>query len=236
MDLTADPIDQVIGFSHVAAGRRMTEHLIAQGYQRIAFLKGWTSKRGGGRYIGYLEALSAAGMEEPLAANTTRANAGAEDGEHVGVPVGRHMPEFASAGIGRELLREALAVDPKIDAVFCNNDIIALGALFECIARGIRVPEDMGISGFNDHEYMAAAEPALSSARTPRYASGYEAVLAIRRELNGEPIKQRVRDLGVEIMARTSTDRRRVAPAPGTGSAAPDWATTTARGGGPGRR
>jgi len=98
--------------------------------------------------------------------------------------------------MGRKLLQQALALDPTVDAVFCNNDIIALGVLFECIARGIRVPEEMGIAGFNDHEYMATAEPPLSSLRTPRYESGFEAVIAIRRKLDGETGRQSVRGLG----------------------------------------
>jgi LacI family gluconate utilization system Gnt-I transcriptional repressor len=207
MDLTADPIDEVIGFSHVAAGRRATEHLIGQGYRRIAFLKGWTSKRANGRYLGYREALSAAGLEEPVEANGTYDNPAAHVAEHLPATIGLPMRELASTAMGRELLRQALATDPAIDAVFCNNDILALGVLFECMVRGIRVPQDMGIVGFNDHEYMAAAEPALSSVRTPRYECGVAAVRAVRRKLDGETGGASVNDLGTEVMVRASTMR-----------------------------
>jgi len=207
MDLTTDPIDEVIGFSHVAAGRRITEHMIGRSYGRIAFLTGWTSKRANGRYLGYLQALSAAGLDEPVDANRAYDNSEANVADHPPATIGLPMRELASAGMGRKLLQQALALDPTVDAVFCNNDIIALGVLFECIARGIRVPEEMGIAGFNDHEYMATAEPPLSSVRTPRYESGFEAVIAIRRKLDGETGRQSVRDLGTEVMARTSTNR-----------------------------
>lgn len=207
MDLTADPIDEVIGFSHVAAGRRITEHLIGQGYRRIAFLKGWTGKRANGRYLGYRDALSAAGLEEPVKANGTYDNPAAHVAEHLPATIGLPMRELASTAMGRELLRQALAADPGVDAVFCNNDILALGVLFECMARGIRVPQDLGIAGFNDHEYMAAAEPSLSSVRTPRYECGLEAVMAIRRKLEGETGGPGVHDLGTEIMVRASTRR-----------------------------
>jgi len=220
MDLTADPIDEVIGFSHVAAGRRITEHLIAQGYRRIAFLKGWTSKRANGRYLGYRDALAAAELEEPVRANGTYDNPEAHVAEHLPTTIGRPMRELASTAMGRELLHQALGADPAIDAVFCNNDILALGVLFECLARGIRVPQDMGIAGFNDHEYMAAAEPALSSIRTPRYESGFEAVTAIRRKLDGEPGTQTVHDLGTKIMARASTMRSPNAARPEDSAAA----------------
>jgi LacI family gluconate utilization system Gnt-I transcriptional repressor len=65
----------------------------------------------------------------------------------------------------------------------------------------------MGIAGFNDHDYMAAAEPSLSSARTHRYRNGLAAVMAIRSALAGKAVQQRVTDMGVDIMKRRSTDR-----------------------------
>src|SRR3712207_432215 len=65
MDLCDDPIDQIIGFSHEEAGQRMTEHLIEEGYRRIAFFGGWMSARSGGRLLGYRKAMEAAGLPEP---------------------------------------------------------------------------------------------------------------------------------------------------------------------------
>ena len=61
-----------------------------------------------------------------------------------------------------------MAREPALDAIFCCNDDLALGALFECQRRGIRVPEDIAILGFNDLEYCASTYPALSSVTTPR--------------------------------------------------------------------
>jgi LacI family gluconate utilization system Gnt-I transcriptional repressor len=122
------------------------------------------------------------------------------------------MLEFATPALGRELFRRALAAEPKLDAVFCNNDILALGVLFECLQRGIRVPEDMGIAGFNDLEFMEAAEPSLSSVRTHRYRVGHAAVTAIRDQLAGRPAGPRIVDVGTEMMIRRSTDRRNERP------------------------
>ena len=93
------------------------------------------------------------------------------------------------------------------DAVFCNNDTLALGVLFECLSSGIRVPEDIGIAGFNDLDFMEAAEPALSTVRTHRYRIGHAAVAAIRAKLNGEESKSRIIDMGFDIVQRRSTDR-----------------------------
>jgi len=100
-----------------------------------------------------------------------------------------------------------LDANPDMDAVFCNNDVMALGALFECMERGIRVPEDFGIAGFNDFDIMAAAYPSITSVRSPRWESGYNAVMALRRRLNGDDGGDRIIDLGFKIQRRVSTDR-----------------------------
>ena len=83
----------------------------------------------------------------------------------------------------------------------------AIGVLFECQRRGIRVPEDLGIAGFNDLDIAAAAEPGISSRRTPRWECGHSAAHAIRDEVDGVTDQPRVVDLGVTIMGRGSSRR-----------------------------
>jgi LacI family transcriptional regulator, gluconate utilization system Gnt-I transcriptional repressor len=207
MDLSGDPIDQIVGFSHEAAGRRMTEHLIAQGYQRIAFLSGWLSERSNGRLRGYQQALAAADLDATASIYSMNGAGMDELGDQARLPAGRPVPELATPSIGRLLFRQARANDPKIDAVFCNNDTLALGVLFECLGSGIRVPEDVGIAGFNDLDFMEAAEPALSTVRTHRYRIGHAAVAVIRAKLNGEQPESRIVDVGFDIMQRRSTER-----------------------------
>jgi LacI family gluconate utilization system Gnt-I transcriptional repressor len=211
MDVTDDPINVVIGFGHREAGRRMTEHLIGQGYRRIAFISGWMSGRSLERLHGYQDALAAAGLEEPckvhslskeeLVALASRADSG--------VPP---FLEFSRPSLGREMFRRAQDLAPDLDAVFCNNDSLALGVLFECHAQKIRVPEDMGIAGFNDLDFMDACEPSLSSVRTHRYRNGYAAVKAVRELLAGQYQGPRIVDLGVEVIARRSTLRSGAKP------------------------
>ena len=69
--------------------------------------------------------------------------------------------------------------------MFCNNDSLALGVLFECHAQGIRVPEDMGIAGFNDLDFTDACFPSLSSVRTHRYRIGYSSVATVLKMMEG---------------------------------------------------
>ena len=208
MDVTDNPIGHVVGFSHVAGGRLMTEHLIEQGYKRIAFLTGLNDRRGGGRYIGYRQAMAAAGREPITILNELSGPSPRPATDHQafsGIP----DPNSLNAVVGRQLLRYALAHDPTIDAVFCNNDIYALGALFEARKQGLRVPDELGIAGFNDHEYMEAAQPSLSSVHTYRYEIGFDAAMAVRKMLAGEKLRDAVVDKGVTLMARESTRRCR---------------------------
>src|SRR3546814_4765778 len=88
---------------------------------------------------------------------------------------------------------------PDVDAVFCNNDDVALGALFECQRLGISVPERLGIAGFNDFEMSAAAEPPITSMATERYAMGVAAMDMVARTIAGEPPAEKVVDLGFHL-------------------------------------
>ena len=96
---------------------------------------------------------------------------------------------------------------PRLDAVFCNNDDIALGVLFECHRASIKVPKQIGITGFNDLDMMHVAFPSVTSVRTPRYDIGYRSVTMALAELSGEKPNERVVDLGFELMPRESTAR-----------------------------
>jgi LacI family gluconate utilization system Gnt-I transcriptional repressor len=201
MDMTDDPIDTVIGFSHYDAGRAMTEHLISSGYRRIGFLSGWMNSRSLGRYSGIKDALIEAGLYDP------RLLSPVDTGDVVQKELGWEARRFATPLVGRQLFGQILDAAPDMDAVFCNNDVLALGSLFECMKRGIRVPQDFGIAGFNDFDIMEAAHPSMTSVYSPRWESGYEAVLALLRRLQGDDGGEKIIDLGFKIMKRGSTDR-----------------------------
>jgi LacI family gluconate utilization system Gnt-I transcriptional repressor len=201
MDITDDPIDTVIGFSHYEAGRAIARHLIDAGYRHIGFLSGWMNSRSLGRLAGLTDTLKEAGMYNPKLITPI------VTGEPVHERKSPGKTSFATPVGARKLLSDLLEAEPRMDAVFCNNDVMALGVLFECLKRGIRVPEDFGIAGFNDFDIMAAAHPSLSSVYSPRWESGYEAVLAMRRRLDGDESGPRIVDLGYRVMARGSTDR-----------------------------
>ncbi|RYG93502.1 MAG: transcriptional regulator, partial [Alphaproteobacteria bacterium] len=100
-----------------------------------------------------------------------------------------------------------LADTPGVTAVFTCNDDLALGTLFECQRRGLRVPEDIAIVGFNDLDFCVSSMPPLTSVSTGRQQMGHWAAQSIIEIIrgSGERPEQRRVDVGFTIMARGSS-------------------------------
>lgn len=188
MDIGPEPVDMMIGFDHRAGASAATRHLVEKGYRRIGFIGGRMDPRAQRRLEGYADALQEAGLYDERLILAS--------------------PRPTSVSFGSEMMAEFLTLAPDADAVFCINDDMALGALFECQRRCIRVPGQFGIIGYNDIEYSAASAPSLSTIRTPRYEMGRGAVAMIMRAASGDRPDPAVVDVGFELVARQSTDRR----------------------------
>ena len=187
MEIGPEPVDMMIGFSHLEGGRTATQHLIDVGYRRIGFVGARMDPRSQRRLAGYRAAMQTAGLYDPRLVITT--------------------PIPSSVSLGRELFRDALAKMPTLDAVFCNNDDLALGVLFECHRASIKVPETIGIAGFNDLDMMQVAFPSITSVRTYRYEIGHQAVAMARARVNGGTVEASVVDLGFQLRIRESTSK-----------------------------
>nr|WP_323054796.1 substrate-binding domain-containing protein [Roseibium sp. DSM 29163] len=105
------------------------------------------------------------------------------------------------------MLADLLSRAPDTDSILCNNDDLALGAMFECRRRGLNIPQDIGICGFNDLEMMAAASPSITSVRTYRLEMGRQSMQMMLDALAGSEPDRPVIDLGFEVIARESTRR-----------------------------
>ncbi len=101
-------------------------------------------------------------------------------------------------------MTKLLARHPRLRAVFCSADAIAVGALFECQRRGLAVPGRMAIAGFDDIPIAAQVVPALTTLRVPRYAIGQRAGAMICDRLAGRRIRRRIIDIGYELVVRES--------------------------------
>jgi LacI family gluconate utilization system Gnt-I transcriptional repressor len=190
MELGPHPVDMMIGFSHYDAARAAIDHLFAQGCSRIGFVGARMDPRVQRRLDGYQAAMKDAGLFDPrlIVAITTP----------------------TSVTLGGALFTDLLSKAPDIEAVFCANDDLALGVLFECRRREIAVPEQIAIIGFNDLEFMASAVPTLTSVRTNRYEMGRTAATMLIDAIEGRRPERPVLDLGYRVIERQSSLARRI--------------------------
>jgi LacI family gluconate utilization system Gnt-I transcriptional repressor len=194
MELGPNPVDMMIGFSHYEAARAAVSHLLAQGCSRIGFIGARMDPRVQRRLDGYVSAMKDAALFDPRLVVTTATP--------------------TSVTLGGSLFADLLAKKPDIDAVFCANDDLALGVLFECRRRDIEVPDEIAIIGFNDLEFMASAVPTLTSVRTNRYEMGHTAASMLIEAIEGRRADEPVLDLGFTVMERQSSRVQRSEPRP----------------------
>ncbi len=182
-DLTETPLDMVVGFSHEKVGTAVAEHLVAKGYRRFASV--WANdERAARRRRGFLEVLARHGLEE------------------VGVSI---TPAPSTQRIGRQGMAELLGRGVRPDAVVCSSDTFAQGVLAEARARGLSVPRDLAVMGFGDLEFAADTVPALTTVRIEREAIGRIAAEALLAHMDGKPPRQKVVDVGFEVVERATT-------------------------------
>ena len=106
---------------------------------------------------------------------------------------------------GREMARDLLSAHPELTALFCYNDLVAVGALQACADLGRAVPGDVAIVGFDDIPLAALVTPALTTCCVPRYELGSEAMRLLLDKISrcsGEKCKKII--LQPELVVRGS--------------------------------
>jgi LacI family transcriptional regulator len=131
-----------VGTKDEDLGAMATTHLIEQGCQKIAHIRGPQTGTGTGRLRGYRKALTKAGMK-------IRAN-------HI-------VSGQYGDNTGYEAMRELLKTTPRPDGVFCYNDPVAAGAVKAVLEAGLRVPEDVAIIGAGNVHYSDLLRVPLST-------------------------------------------------------------------------
>ena len=171
-------------------GRLAGEHLAERGHRRVAFAGGPLSIRQiAERHDGAAKALADSGAELVLV--ETQATSVAE---------GRRAAEVIAA----------LPASRRPTAVFCANDLVALGVLQEMTRRGVRVPQDLAIVGYDDIEFAEAAAIPLTSVRQPREQLGRTATELLLDEVaSGERHKHKHIVFEPELVVRASSNHRR---------------------------
>lgn len=177
MDSRTPPLHQAVGFDNVQAAYDMVGEMIRRGRRHVLYLAVRLDERTRQREAGYRQAMCEAGL----------------------TPVTLQRSQRSSYSVGAALLGEILADHPQADALFCTNDDVAVGAYFECLRRGVRVPEQLAIAGFHGHDVGQVMSPRLASVVTPRQAIGEQAARALLVAICGAPGTERVIDLGYRI-------------------------------------
>lgn len=181
----ADKVSPAINVDDVLGGYLATRHLLDLGHTAIGYIAGPTTSFSGVRRLkGYEKALTEAGIHR-------------ETGwiQHC-------IPTVAGGETAAHLMN---AHHPEISALFCYNDLVAIGAMRDCSAQGCRVPEDMAIVGYDDIMLATLVSPPLTTCHVPRVDMGSQAVSMLLSCINDEADRCTEIVITPELVVRAST-------------------------------
>lgn len=142
-----------VGFDNKLAMARMAEQVFSQGHRRVAMISGVTkgNDRATPRVAGFKEVASSYGLS-------------ADDLMIVEQP-------YTVEG-GQAAFDVIWAADPRPTAIICGNDVLAAGTLLQARSHGVRVPEDLSITGFDNLEFAQVVNPQLTTVHVPHRIMG----------------------------------------------------------------
>lgn len=184
-DYGGSSLDMVVGFSHVDCGRLVAEHFLARGYRRVAFVSTLFARdvRASDRYQGFK-----IHMEQGGARVSVRELSGRSDTRETG-----------------DIVHELMAAEPDIEALFCSNDMVALGAMLECQRQNWHVPQRVAIAGFGNQDFTRSTVPPMTTVEPPRHAIGDHIARLLLARIREEATGPDRLDLGVKLMVRESS-------------------------------
>ena len=177
-----------VAVNDTSGGRQVGKHLLELGHTRIGLINGRRSlKPCAERRDGLFEVLAASGVEVD----------------------GRDEIEMDAMTIeaGETAMSALLQGNDPPTAVFCGNDLMALGAERAVLQRGLAIPGDVAIVGYDDIRYAATSLVPLTSVRNPAYELGYRAAsLLIEETARSRDHRHQNVLLEPELVARASTE------------------------------
>lgn len=172
-----------VGVDDIQGAQLAVEHLIGLGHRRIGYVGVANRPKSNRRRLaGYKTALKYANL--PL------------DSAFLVFPT-----EDNDFERGQSALNSLLAA--KVTAVFCYNDLTAIGLLVACRERGLAVPRELSVVGFDDIEPALYVTPPLTTIRQPRQHLGQSAMTMVLNLLNGQEVHDQL--LPCDLIVRQST-------------------------------
>lgn len=180
--------DRCVGLDNVTAGQMAARHLVSHGHRKIATVTGPVKAREfDDRQIGFIRGLAEG---------------------HVTLPFTHVFQGDLTVEGGYEAMRRLLSHNLDVSAIFFHNDFMAIGAVKLCWERGVRVPEDISIIGFDDIDAARYVAPQLSSLRQPTREIGVAAAklaYALATDTDGSSVPNL---FDAELISRESVARR----------------------------
>jgi len=166
----------------VKGGFLATEYLIKKGHKKIALINGFLYKSPAkGRLEGYKKAL-----------NKYR------------IPLDNSLISVGDINIedGYERTKQMLEKILDFTAIFAYNDMMAFGSMQAIKEKGLRIPEDIGLIGYDDILFSSLISPALTTIRLKKQELGVKSVKLLFSRINGNRKKTKKVMLGVELVVR----------------------------------
>lgn len=163
-----------------------TKRLIERGHQRVAFIDSvqmWPAVEL--RLRGYHAAMHEHGLDDVVVTSAS--------------------PDWTAEGGGVAMERLlAPTSGERPTAILAGNDVLAVGAMYAIRLRGLRIPADIAVIGFDDFEFARYVDPALTTVRLPAYEMGRRAAELLIAHLEGSPAAERRIMLPTELIQRQS--------------------------------
>lgn len=174
-----DEAHSYVDVDNSAASKMATEYLIGLGCKHIAAITGpQDMPSAADRAAGYHQAVQAAGVAGPVVES-----------------------DFTAEG-GAKAALELLDGNEPFDAVFAANDLMARAAVKTFVARGLRVPEDIAVVGFDDSPAAVSEHPYLTTVKQDAYEQGKSMAQMLQEQLLTHPREARVIQLPTELVIR----------------------------------
>ncbi|MDQ0861896.1 LacI family DNA-binding transcriptional regulator [Bacillus sp. V2I10] len=174
---------------NIKYGYQMTEHLIKLGHRKIAHVSGSSDVSvSRERVKGYRNAL-----------------------RHYNIPFDKTLMIEGDYSIewGYSSLKKLMKQEVKPTAIFFGNDEMAMGGIKAAQDIGIRVPEDLAVTGFDDIKFSAVFNPALTTIAQPFHEMGRKSMELLLKIINEEPLKNEKFTIESQLMIRDSCGGRK---------------------------
>jgi DNA-binding LacI/PurR family transcriptional regulator len=173
-------IQNCVGPGDSYGAQLATQHLVNLGHRRIGYINGLEN---------WIEAQNRlSGYQEVLIKN--------------GLPLDPTLLKQGDWGVdsGYRAAKEFMALKERPTAIFCANDIMALGAVYAIHDAGLKIPTDVAIVGYDDRDFASWIRPALTTIRMPSFEMGQAAARLLLQQLAGEELEDATQIPGTLIV------------------------------------